>query len=272
MPELPEVRTVIATLNNLIKNDTILSVEVYWDKIIDHIDVDEFKKAIQGQTINDIKSKGKLIIFVLDDYIMFSHLRMEGKYYVEDNYTKDKHTHVIFKLKSNRYLAYHDVRKFGKISLIKKADYLQHPYLKKIADEPFNMSVSELYQKTSNSKKEIKPLLLDQSIMAGLGNIYVDEVLFRSKIHPETIANQISEKQVANIIENSCQVLNKAIALGGTTIRTYTSSLGVSGKFQNELLVHTKAGEECTECHHKIEKIKVKGRGTYLCPNCQKKL
>lgn len=272
MPELPEVRTVVATLNNLIKNDTIVDVEVYWDNIIDQISVSDFKKDLKNQKINDIQSKGKLIIFILDDYVMFSHLRMEGKYYVEEKLEKDKHTHVVFNLKSHRYLAYHDVRKFGKISLIKKADYLQHPYLQKIAAEPFDMDVEQLYNKISKSNKEIKPMLLDQSIMAGLGNIYVDEVLYKAKIHPETKAKLLNKKQVAEIIDYSCQVLNKAIALGGTTIRSYTSSLGVSGKFQNELLVHTKAGSECRECHSIIEKIKVKGRGTYLCPNCQKKL
>lgn len=271
MPELPEVQTVAKTLKNMILNDQITDVEILWDNIIDKISIEDFKERIKNQTIHDIKTHGKIIMFVLDDYILFTHLRMEGKYYVDDVYTKDKHSHVIFKLKSNRYLRYHDVRKFGKISLIEKEEYLNHPFLLKVGPEPFDISVEQLHNKLMNKNIEIKAALLDQSIMAGLGNIYVDEVLFRCGINPNTKANQISKKQAQAIIDNSIIVLNKAIELGGTTIRSYTSSLGVSGKFQNQLLVHTKEGEACPNCQTKIIKTKVKGRGTYLCPNCQKK-
>ncbi|MDF9867479.1 formamidopyrimidine-DNA glycosylase [Bacilli bacterium PM5-3] len=270
MPELPEVETVVNTLKNMILNDEILSVEVFWDNIIDKIEIEEFKKKVINQKIIDIERYGKIIAFILDDYVMFTHLRMEGKFFVDNEYIKDKHSHVIFKLKSNRYLRYHDVRKFGKISLIEKNNYLNHPYLLQLGEEPFTISAKILYEKLHTKNIEIKPALLDQHIMAGLGNIYVDEVLFRAKIHPNKKANTITLKQAQSIIDNSIIVLNKAIALGGTTIRSYTSSLGVHGRFQNELQVHTKENQPCPVCQNKIVKIKVKGRGTYLCQKCQK--
>lgn len=272
MPELPEVTTVIRTLKNLILNDTIVDVDIKWDNIIDKIEVADFKKQIAGQQIRDIQRKGKLILFMLDDYVMLSHLRMEGKYYVDEEYTNSKHSHVIFKLASNRYLRYHDTRKFGKISLIDKDLYLQHAFLEKIGPEPFDIEVSDLYHKLMKKNIEIKAALLDQSIMAGLGNIYVDEVLFLSQLHPTRKANTLSQDDVQNIIDNSISVLNKAIDLGGTTIRSYTSSLGVSGKFQNELNVHMQKDKACPVCQDTIIKIQVKGRGTYLCPTCQKPL
>ena len=271
MPELPEVETVVKTLKNMILNDRIMNVEVMWSKTIDKIELDQFKEKVKNQKIVDITRAGKIIIFILEDYVMFTHLRMEGKYYVDDTYQKDKHSHVIFSLESGRYLRYHDVRKFGKISLIEKTNYLNHPYLLELGKEPFVIDANELYQKLQRKNIEIKPALLDQHIMAGLGNIYVDEVLFRAKIHPEKKANTITLKQVQEIIDYSIVVLNKAIELGGTTIRSYSSSLGVHGKFQNELLVHTKANLPCPCCQNRIKKIRVKGRGTYLCENCQKK-
>lgn len=270
MPELPEVTTVINTLKKMILNDEIIDVDIYWDNIIDKIEVSDFKQKVINQHIVDIQRKGKLILFILDDYVMLSHLRMEGKYYVDDQPTQDKHSHVIFHLASNRYLRYHDTRKFGKLSLITKEDYAKHAFLSKVGPEPFDIDPDYLYAKLQKKNIEIKAALLDQSIMAGLGNIYVDEVLFLSKLHPAKKANTVSKEDVQNIIKHAISTLNKAIALGGTTIRTYTSSLGISGKFQNELQVHMQKDQACPVCADKIIKIKVKGRGTYLCPTCQK--
>lgn len=271
MPELPEVETVVNTLKNMIIQEKIVKVYVNWDNTIDKISVAEFKKNLVNQTIINIQRYGKIICFELNDFFMLSHLRMEGKYFVDESKIEDKHSHVLFEFASGRFLRYHDIRKFGKISLIKKELLFTHPFLKDLGKEPFTITVDELYSKLQSKTIEIKPALLDQHIMAGLGNIYVDEVLYRSKIHPEKKANTVTKKQVQSIIDNSIIVLNKAIELGGTTIRSYTSSLGVHGKFQNELLVHTKENESCVECGTKIIKTKVKGRGTYLCPTCQKK-
>ncbi|MDR1781622.1 MAG: DNA-formamidopyrimidine glycosylase [Bacilli bacterium] len=270
MPELPEVETVVQTLKNLILNKKIIKVDVFWNNIISY-DVNKFKDELINQHIIDIKRIGKVIIFELDDYYMLSHLRMEGKYYYYNKYVKDKHTHVIFSFDDNSFLNYHDTRKFGKLSLSFKTNLMNHPFIKDMGKEPFDITSQELFDKLKKKSIPIKTALLDQHIIAGLGNIYVDEVLFLSKINPLRKANEVSINECQTIIDNCIITLNKAIALGGTTIRSYTSSLGVTGRFQNELLVHTKENEACPVCHHRIIKIKVHGRGTYLCPHCQEK-
>lgn len=275
MPELPEVETVKNCLNKDIVNKTISSVDVYYGKIIKNIDVDEFKKVLVNQTFLNVYRKGKYLIFDLNDYYMIGHLRMEGKYFLMKDEKLNKHDHVIFNFNDGYNLRYNDVRKFGVIYLFKKSDFKSIDDLMKIYPlntlgyEPFDkeMTVSYLKEKLKNSKQPIKTALLDQSIISGLGNIYADEVCFISKLHPLTLASSLNEEDLKHIIDASVIVLNKAIKLGGTTIRSFQSSHEISGRFQNELCVHTK---EYCQCGTKIEKIKVGGRGTYFCPNCQK--
>lgn len=270
MPELPEVQTVRVTLEKELNSDVIIKVADYYSKLI-RSDVDDFKKLIQGQTINRIDRKGKYLIFILDTHVMIIHLRMEGKFYIKKHEPIEKHEHVVFHLKSGRTLRYHDVRKFGTITLLDIKTYLDVPPLSVLADEPKDMDMDWLYQKLQKKKIAIKSALLDQHLVAGLGNIYVDEVLFRSKVHPLRYSYLVSKKQLKSIIDNSVIVLDKATKLGGTTIRSYTSSLGVHGRFQNELLVHLKKGEPCSVCQTPIIKLKVGGRGTYICSKCQYK-
>lgn len=267
MPELPEVETVRRTLKNMILNKVIKSVDVYYPNIIKD-DINYFKAKLKNQKINDIKRSGKFLIFVLDDINLVSHLRMEGKYYYKNkNEELNKHEHVVFKFDDDMELRYHDTRKFG-IMILKSNDdlYTTEP-LSTLGLEPFYIDYNDFYNKIKNKKKPIKEILLDQTIMSGLGNIYVDEVLFMSKIHPNTLSNKIDLNLAKTIVSNAIIVLNKAISLGGTTIRSYQSSLGVSGKFQNELLVHTK--KKCIVCNGDIKKIRVGGRGTYVCMKCQ---
>ncbi len=273
MPELPEVETVRSTLYNLILNRKIESIDVYYIKIIKDINVTEFIKRLVGKSIKDIKRYGKYLIFILDDVALISHLRMEGKYFIkEQSEVINKHEHIIFNFTDGSSLRYHDVRKFGTMDL-RDLDkiYTTNPLLK-LGLEPFDKLMTVKYLKSKLQKKEvaIKTCLLDQTIFTGLGNIYVDEVLFLSRLNPQLKASKLKDKDYQNIIKNAIEVLNKAIALGGTTIRSYTSSLGVTGLFQNELNVHTKKGEPCVICNTLIEKTRVNGRGTYYCPNCQK--
>ncbi len=137
------------------------------------------------------------------------------------------------------------------------------------APEPKDLNIHKFYETLQKKRIEIKAVLLDQHIISGLGNIYVDETLFLSKIHPTRLANTISLDEAKLIIDSAIKVLDKATKLGGTTIRSYTSSLGVHGRFQNELNVHMRKDLPCPICQTKIIKMKVKGRGTYVCPNCQ---
>lgn len=273
MPELPEVETVRLTLHNLILNKKIKSIDVYYTKIIKDLSLVDFINKLVGQTILDIKRQGKYLIFILNDVALISHLRMEGKYFIKDqNEHVEKHEHIIFNFTDGSSLRYHDVRKFGTMD-VRAIDeiYTTNP-LKKLGLEPLSPLMNVAYLKGKLHKKEvaIKTCLLNQHIYAGLGNIYVDEVLFLCKLNPELKASKLKDNDYQNIIDNSITVLNKAIKLGGTTIRSYTSSLGVTGLFQNELNVHTKKGEPCPICNTIIKKTRVNGRGTYYCPKCQK--
>ena len=271
MPELPEVETVKNGLKNKVLNKKITKCKILYSGIIAYPDKDKFIKEITNQTISDIKRRGKFLLFELDDYYLISHLRMEGKYFIKDKEESlNKHDHVIFELNNNEELRYNDTRKFGKMHLVKK-DELDITPISKLGLEPWDDSLTTNYLKEKlNKKKAIKTLLLDQSIITGIGNIYADEILFLSKINPETLGCNLTKKNHQNIIDNTKKVLEKAIQSGGTTIHTYTSVDGITGRFQQELLVHNKKGEQCPNCKTEILKIVVNGRGTYYCPKCQK--
>ena len=272
MPELPEVETVKKTLKKLVLNKKITNVVVNYDNIIEYPTTSEFKKKILNEKINDIKRRGKWLMFDLDHYYLLSHLRMEGKYFLKNKDDEhSKHEHVIFTLDDKDELRYLDARKFGKMHLIEKDKVYSQKPLNELGLEPWdkNLNIQYLKEKYKNKKLPIKTVILDQSIIVGIGNIYADEVLFLSKINPLKKANMLDDTDLANIIKYTKEVLDKAILNGGTTIRSYESSEGVHGSFQQSLLVHNREGEKCS-CGTSIIKIRVGGRGTYYCPNCQK--
>lgn len=270
MPELPEVETVKEVLKKELLNKKILDVIVNYPKMIEQISVEDFIKNLKNQVIIDIKRRGKWLLFELNDYFLLSHLRMEGKYYIknfDDEVTR--HQHVIFRFKDFE-LRYNDTRKFGRMYLLKKDNIYNYKPLSELGYEPWdvNLNIEYLKSKYKNKKNPIKTVLLDQSIIVGIGNIYDDEILFLSKINPYKKASDLTDIELSSIINNTKVVLEKAIKLGGTTIKSYTSSEGVHGRFQNELLVHTK--KECPICHNKLNIEKINGRSTYYCANCQK--
>ena len=274
MPELPEVETVKEALNQTVKGQTIKEIELRYEPMVKNMSADEFKEKLINQTIQEVSRRGKYLVFHLDDYQLLSHLRMEGKYfYVDSDFELNPHVHVIFTLENGKRLLYQDTRKFGTYHLYDKAIDLETtaPF-QVLGLEPFATEFTPSYvkEKIQNKKKPIKSLLLDQTVVCGLGNIYVDEVLYRARLHPLTSSSELTDKDIENVVKYTVEVLARAIELGGTTIRTFSSSHGVSGTFQNELLVHQRKGENCYECHTPIEKIKVGGRGTYFCPTCQK--
>ena len=273
MPELPEVETVKESLKLKLIGKKIKSVNILWNNIIAYPSKEKFAKEIGNKTIIDIKRRGKFLLFDLDEYYLLSHLRMEGKYFFKNHDEEiNKHEHVIFDLGNNEELRYMDTRKFGKMYLIKKEDIDNIGPLKELGLEPWdnNLDSEYLLNKYKNKKLPIKTVLLDQRIIVGIGNIYADEILFLSRINPLKTCNLISEEQCNDIIRYTREVLDKAIKMGGSTIRTYSSVDGVHGLFQNELLVHGKDQGNCPICNERINKIRVCGRGTYYCSKCQK--
>lgn len=273
MPELPEVETVKETLKKQILDSKITGLNIYYENIIEYPTSVEFKEKIINQKINDIKRRGKWLMFELDDYFLLSHLRMEGRYFIRNkNDEVLKHEHISFILDNDLELRYLDTRKFGRMHLIKKDEILNRKPLNELGLEPWdeNLNISYLKEKYKNKKLPIKTVILDQGIIVGIGNIYADEILFLSKINPLKKANELGNEELEGIIKNTKITLEKAIKAGGTTIRTYESSEGVHGRFQQELLVHSKENEYCPNCNETIIKIRVGGRGTYYCPKCQK--
>ena len=271
MPEIAEVRTVKKVLKSKLIGRKITDIIYRYDGIIKS-DKDEFKKILIGKKITDIDNNGKWLYIKLDNYTILSHLRMEGKYYIkpsEEEY--EKHEHIIFKLDDGTDLRYKDTRKFGVMILTKTKDIDSTSEIYKLGIEPDDSKLTNtyIYNKIHESNKPIKELLLDQTIINGLGNIYVDEVLFASKIMPTRLGNTISIEECDRIKNEGSRIIKKATECGGSTIRSYTSSLGVEGTYQNYLLVHTKENEKCPMCGTIIKKIRVGGRGTYYCPKCQ---
>lgn len=272
MPELPEVETVRQTLRRKVIGKTIVQVDVLHEKMI-QLNVNEFQEKLVGKQIKEVERRGKYLLFELDDYYLISHLRMEGKYFLRQiGVPRDKHDHVIFTFSDDTELRYNDVRKFGTMHLKDKGDLWSGEPLEKLGPEP-TLDTLQLYYLIEAFKKRgtaIKNVLLDQRVIAGLGNIYVNEALFMAGIHPEQPANTLKKEEIERLRLASIDVIARAIQQGGTTIRSYYSDDEVSGRFQQELLVHSRKGQPCLTCETVIEKMKVGGRGTYYCPSCQR--
>lgn len=272
MPELAEVETVRNTLKKRILNKKISAVNIIYSKMIDS-NIEEFNDILVGNEFKDILRVGKWLIFELNNYYLLSHLRMEGKYFLKNNTEEvQKHEHIIISFNDGLDLRYHDTRKFGRMKIVKKDELWETPEIKKQGKEPMDDTLDSNYllEKLKNKKLPIKSVLLDQEIISGLGNIYADEVLFASEILPIRQASTITKSECDKIISTSKRILLKAIEEGGTTIKSYTSSLGVTGNYQNYLQVHKREGMPCNKCSTKIKRIKVGGRSTYYCEKCQK--
>lgn len=273
MPELPEVETVRKGLVRLVKGKTITKVTILWPKIIGEPDALIFAAMLKNQEIQDIQRRGKFLIFKLTDYDLISHLRMEGKYeYFTTEAPLTKHTHVVFSFSDGSQLQYHDVRKFGRMVLVEKNQSTSYKGIMQLGPEPIaeSFDIDAFKQGLKKSQKAIKPLLLDQRLVTGLGNIYVDEALWEAKIHPQQAANTLTNKEILLLHQAIIDVLARAVAAGGTTIRTYLNALGEAGKFQVSLHVYGQTGKPCDRCGTPIKKIKVAQRGTHFCPACQR--
>lgn len=273
MPELPEVETVRRKLEKNLKDKTIRNVNIIYKDIFEGQDINDIKNKIKDNKILSIKRRGKWLIFELDNYYLLSHLRMEGKF-IYRNFKEQvtEHEHVIFNISDEFELRYKDTRKFGKMYLVDKKDIKNEKHLAKLGLEPWSDKLTTCYLKNKfvNKNLPIKKVLLDQEIIAGIGNIYADEILFLSKINPFKKASILNDEEINNIINNTKIVLENAIKKGGTTIRSYTSEEGVTGQFQNDLYVHGQEGKKCKICHNIIIKEVIGGRSTYYCNNCQK--
>ncbi len=273
MPELPEVETVVRSLEP-IKNQTIIDANVYQYQLRVGSKIPaNFCDDIKGTTITNIVRIAKYIVINLSNQkTIIVHLGMSGNLLLkEQNFTPEKHTHVLINL-TNHTLIYNDPRRFGLVDLI-DTNSISDYFAKKsmgvdaLADE---FCPSYLKTKLQGRKTPIKIALLNQEVVAGLGNIYVCEALFMAKIHPSTPASSLKKKDLEKLVPIIKQVLQKSIQAGGTTLKDYKSSDGTPGYFVQELLVYGKENLPCPTCKHPIEKIILGGRSTFFCSKCQK--
>lgn len=274
MPELPEVETVRRYLEENIINHKIKDVVLSSKKSLRNVKEKELKVIID-QPIKKIDRIAKHLIIRLKDHYLVCHLRMEGKFFIfkdekEMNELTNRFHDVMIIYTNKGIILFQDTRRFATVDLFnEKVSYEDNSVLSVVGPEVFDKEPKELFNTLSRKTIAIKSALLDQTIMSGLGNIYVDEVLFKAKLHPETKSNTITIDEAKDIVKHSRQIIKKAIDNKGTTIRSYTSSLGVEGSYQKYLNVHQQLGKQCKVCGSDIKKIKVGGRGTYLCETCQ---
>ncbi|WP_410988536.1 DNA-formamidopyrimidine glycosylase [Listeria monocytogenes] len=273
MPEMPEVENVRATLQELVPGKKIDQVIVRVPKMIVSTPPDEFVHMLVGQEIEGVRRRGKFLLFDLTNCTILSHLRMEGKFrLMDENEEVSKHTHIIFHFEDHTELRFLDVRKFGTMEVTNKYGEGETRSIKKLGPEPLTQAftLTDFATGVKKTSRAIKTALLDQKLVAGVGNIYADEICFEAKVRPERAANSLSDKKIKRIFEATKSIMTEAIALGGSTVRTYVNSQGKLGQYQDKLKVYGKTDEPCVVCGTPIEKIKLNGRGTHFCPNCQK--
>lgn len=275
MPELPEVETVKRSLADKLIGEKITGVSIYYPGNIRQPEPETFQKNLIGREFLRIDRRGKFLLFTLSEgLVLITHLRMTGQLIVvqpEDALTK--HTHLVFSLSGERQLRYVDQRKFGTFDLIAETELDRFKGLRQLGMEPFSPEFTPewLGSTLQRKKRAIKNLLLDQKVLAGIGNIYADEILFDAGIHPEKLASELGEEEIIALWQSVLKILELGISHRGTSIRNYIDGEGQKGGFQDLLEVYGRQGNPCSRCKAEIVKTKLFGRGTYYCPNCQRK-
>ncbi len=287
MPELPEVETIRRQLKRKIIGKTIAKIEVFRDKSVTH-DLN-FSNKLSKKIFSDIDRVGKLMIFSFvgeSDLFLLAHLRMTGQFFfVEDDdvtvggghsvsssdlILPGRHTRVSFTFTDNSTLYFNDMRLFGymKLATAKEVKNARSRFGQEPIASGFNTSL--FIEKIRKRKTPIKAILLDQSLIAGLGNIYVDEALWRAEVSPFREANKVTKAEVLLLIKASGDVMNESIKVGGTTFQSFKDVDGDAGNFIKFLQVFGRQGKSCERCSDIIIKIRCAGRGTHYCPTCQK--
>jgi len=273
MPELPEVETVRRSLQQALAQRRILDVtRIAWPRTIAEPSPELFRELLHDRAILDVDRRAKYVIIRLDrDEALVVHLRMTGQLTIADSTAEpDQHTHVALRLDSGQQLFFRDTRKFGRIWLLDR-DGLAVLY-GKLGPEPLDDALTaEAFRTLLRRRKgRLKPLLLDQALIAGLGNIYVDESLWLAQIHPLQTVGQLSDEQIDRLYAAIREVLSQSIARRGTSLSDYLDAWGTKGDNQNFLQVYDRKAQPCLRCGTPIERLLVAQRGTHVCPTCQR--
>ena len=270
MPELPEVETIrnkfrLGTneIPSLI-GKRVTGVELLWERTLESPSVEDFFHRIVGQKFTEVGRRGKYLLFHLENDTLVIHLRMSGDlWYEEVDEPVALHHRLLFILDNGHRLAFNDTRKFGRVWLVKDVGSL----LDHLGPEPLEETFTpgEFHQRLGNHRRQLKPLLLDQSFLAGVGNIYADEALHLAKLHPLKRSDTLNNAEASLLFENIRNVLKDGIQRNGASIDWVYRG----GEFQNYFQVHQRTGEPCYQCATPIERITVGQRGTHFCPMCQ---
>lgn len=284
MPELPEVETIKRGLQKLILNKKIIQLEIRCDKNYRGLSQD----LVVGQTIEEISRRGKALIFKLSNNIfLMAHLRMTGQMIFEGNekfaaghpdagFTEvmpGRHTRIIFEFDDGTHLYFNDQRKFGFVMAMDELGIQTDKFLSSLGPEPWDMPNEEFFKRLQrHGNSPVKAVLLDQHIIAGVGNIYADEGCFYAGIYPGVKCHEISREVSDKLLEGLCKVMQASIDSGGSTMKDYVRADGTKGSYLEKFaMVFRRDGECCNICGSEILKTKVAGRGTHYCPVCQKR-
>lgn len=271
MPELPEVETIKRQLKKLVVGKKIIGADFFGPAKMINLSKNKFLKILIGAKINKIERRAKLLIMELNNgYVLLTHLKMTGKYLWD--LPADKHTHLVLKLNGKDQLNFKDVRKFGYLKLIKKGD-LPAMLDKEYGPEPLehNFTLEQFGKMLGKKpKSRIKQLLLDQKFIAGVGNIYAQEVCFYARIRPERKVKTLSFEEIKKLYEGLIKILKEAIKCGGTTADDYLNCYGKKGDYSTKLKVYGRKGRKCVRCKALLLESRLGGRGTVYCPKCQK--
>ncbi len=272
MPELPEVETVVRSLRQTIARRIITGVEInnaeriYPGKKI-------FAAMLTGQKILGIRRRGKNILIDLSDgYTLWVHLKMTGHfYYLPSDTPVDKHDHLIFHLAENSYnLRFNDYRRFGRLRIYPTDEIMKQKGLVELGPEPLEISADGFVTLLRSRRRMIKPALLDQSLIVGIGNIYADESLFRARIHPRKLTDTVSRAKLRALHGHIQEILAHAIRMMGTSVDTFAGVNGQPGRYQKYLRVYGREGQPCLNCGHVVVREKIGSRSAHFCPRCQK--
>ncbi len=274
MPELPEVETVVRGLRDELCGRKIVSARIKEATILGYPhDKDEFANTLENKNITGMSRRGKYIVIELsDEKFLIVHLRMTGKLLIRNSESiLKKHTHAIFRLDDDRDLRFNNVRKFGRLYLVDQDELEKAGSFSKLGPEPLSDDFDEsvLEEIFAGRKAPVKSVLLDQKKLAGMGNIYSDEALFRAGIKPDKPAGELSSSEIKKLYNSIITVLKAGIKYRGTTFSDYVDALGESGDFQDELRVYGREEDSCPSCGCEIEKEKISGRSSHYCPSCQ---
>lgn len=269
MPELPEVETVARALRPQLVGRMITGVRNTWRRHIARPAFEDIVERLKERKFTAVSRRGKYLLFSLDSPdTLIIHLRMSGHLAVEDSdQPSDKHTHTIIELDGNKELRFRDTRKFGRVYLVQDPQEI----LKKLGPEPLDdLFTQEVLEELLSSRKRVlKPLLLDQSIIAGIGNIYADEALHYAGLHPQRRSDTLDTVEIARLYDGIRYALELGISREGASISSYLKPDGEKGSMQNDVAVFRRTGAPCFRCGHTIKRMVLGGRSTHYCPNCQ---